>query len=185
MDVRRSRLMVFGIVTLLVALTYGCTLLAENGIVPKKAWFASWLFTLGAVAVLGVALFGNSLVARISPDGLFAPAICKSIIPWGDVQSVSIVSAYGSECAQVILVPGSRSERAITAYAASLSAVGRAEGTEGHSIPLGTSGISGDAFLAAVREAQSASGTRLPGARGRARSGPVGAGLQPSFGRRG
>ena len=91
MEVRRSRLKMFATFAFVVAAAYACNLLAESGIVTGKAWFASWIFTILAVFTLGAAIFRKSLVARVSPTGLLAPSICKNLIPWSDIQSISVV----------------------------------------------------------------------------------------------
>ena len=184
MEVRRSRLKMFAIFAFVVAAAYACNLLAESGIAAGKAWFASWIFTIVAVFALGAAVFRKSLVARVSPEGLLAPSICKNLIPWSDIQSISVVNAYGSDSAQVNLVPGSKSEQAVTRLAATLSKIGKAQGIEEYSIALSTTGISGDTFATAVRNAKSGA-SRRPNSGGRLSTGSAGAGPQQGFGQRG
>jgi hypothetical protein len=183
MEVRRSRLKMFATFAFVVAAAYACRLLAESGIVAGKAWFASWIFAILAVFTLGAATFRKSLVARVSPEGLLAPSICKNLIPWSDIQSISVVNAAGSDSAQVNLVPGSKSDQAVTRSAAALSKIGQAQGIEGYSIALSTTGISGDAFATAARNAKSGA-SRRPHSGGRLGTGSAGAGPQQSFGQR-
>jgi hypothetical protein len=184
MEVRRGRLKMFVIFAFVVAAAYACNLLAESGIAAGKAWFASWIFIILAVFTLGAAIFSKSLVARVSPEGLLAPSICKDLIPWSDIQSISVVNAYGSDSAQVNLVPGSKSEQAVSRLAATLSKIGKAQGIEGYSIALGTTGISGDTFATAVRNAESRA-SRRPNSGRRLSTGGASADAQQGYGRRG
>jgi hypothetical protein len=174
---------IFVMFMLVCGLAYACNLLAETGIAAGKAWFASWIFTVLAVFTLGAAIFSKSLIARISPEGLLAPSICKDLIPWSDIQSISIVNAYGSDSAQVNLVPGSKSEQALSLLASTLARAGSAQGIEGYCIALGTTGISGETFATAFRNAKSEA-SRRPRSGGRLSGGSSGAGPVPGFGRR-
>ena len=164
MIVRRSRLRQFVLFLMTAAVAYLCRLLSEAGFIEGKMWLANWMFTILAVLVLGIAIFGRRVVAEVSPHGLFAPGICHNLIPWTDIQSMSVASMHAGESVKVAFVPGSRSESAVAAMSILVAGLGASQGRPGHEIPLGSTGVSGAAFLAAVQEAKRACAT--PGARG-------------------
>jgi hypothetical protein len=121
MEVRSSRLKIFVIFVLTAAAAYACDFLAQNGIAARNAWFASWIFTILAAFGLWATVFSNPLRARVSPEGLLAPGISNSLIPWGDIQSISILTANGNDEVKVHLVPNSKSEQASASWPRTLS----------------------------------------------------------------
>ncbi len=193
MVVRSSRLKQGFLLVIILGAAYACSVYAASPShserLAGKLWFGSWIFTgLGAFLLLKM-VFGRRVLATVSPQGLLAPGITTSVIPWRDIASITVLRQYGSESVQVVLVPDSPSDKATSSTAAVLAAAGSLAGAKGHSIPLGTTTVSGQGFLDAVRSAQTAEAPRLgPGAT--RSSGGTGTrsglrrGLQPSFGRR-
>jgi len=158
MVVRVSPIKLLAMLIATIALGYHCQLLADgelriSGTAASEAFagkmrFLSWIGYGCAVCAAYQLVFGNRERAEISPQGLWAPGISQGLIPWSDIQSISIqtISAlwiFRIDSADVVLVTGSRSDLACLQSKAS------------RCINLSMTGVSGVEFMAAVQQARS------------------------------
>jgi len=189
MIIRSSRLKMFGLVLVAAAAAWVCDYLVGSnyeyvsGRTAGKVTFAFWLFTaISIFAFLGT-LFGGKVRAKISPEGLFAPTVSKQVIPWGDLQSISIGKQAVVEVVQFSQIPGSGCAGRVKLSAKAGAAVVKSAGFEGFTISLVTTGVSGEDFMAAVSRNASMQSTRQIAQPVRAAA-PSGNRQAASFGRR-
>ena len=193
MIVKRSRWKMLMMTGVCVAAAWGCNYLANDmaGLIGErtagKANFAFWIFSLLAVFALLATLFARTVIAEISPQGIKAPGLNSSLIEWQDIASLEVVSQAGSETVMLNVLPGSRADQGMKASAKTLAAAGKATGYSGYSLPLSTTGITGQAFMAAVAQSRARQSTAAFGfgqVRGAAVASFGGGAARTSFGQR-
>jgi hypothetical protein len=158
MIVKRSRLKMLLMSAGCMAAAWGCSYIASDlvGLVGErtagKANFGFWIFSILAAFALLATLFARTVIAEITPQGIKAPGLNSSLIEWQDIASLDVVSQAGSETVMLNVVPGSHACQSMKTSARTVAAAGNATGFPGYSIPLGTSGVSGQQFMAAVAQ---------------------------------